>query len=130
MMVNIRKFFYFFISIYLFLSPLAYSEESFQQQTFSFLQLSGMDGWVFKGVNATNTIYLPIMPQWDVENIQLHFIFERAIDSGNPTHLNMYIDDVPFASLELTSEKKIWDVTIPKDRIKKELINLKISNNL
>jgi len=100
-------------------------------KTYSLLQISGLNGFIFKSINASNLLYLPINPQWDIQSIDLHLTLYRATFQDKATNMSAFITDIPISSMQLmggSADRTNWDITIPQNDISGNLLSVKISS--
>ncbi|MCD6039944.1 MAG: cellulose synthase regulator protein [Gammaproteobacteria bacterium] len=102
-----------------------------KQRTYTLLQMSGTDGFILKGASAVKIFYLPILHEWDLDRVSLHFTIYRAALSNKNTTLTLLVNDNPVSSLELSgriNDKTPWDVTIPLSLLKGNTVNIRINS--
>ncbi len=99
-------------------------------QTYTFTQINGLDGFSLKGSNATRELYLPILREWNFDSATLHLIIYRAAFLAKSTTLTIYANNRPIDSIELSgvTTNKVWDVTLPSSLVKNSIINLSFNS--
>lgn len=112
-------------------SPTAIADTAIVSKTYTLLQLGGTDGFALKGSSTSQLFYLPIKKEWDLTNVTLHLIVQRAAFAGQTTTLTLYLGEKPISTFELKGNENgsvAWDVTVPVNLIKGDLINLKLES--
>ena len=69
-------------------------------KTYTLLKMSGTDGFILKGASAIKLFFLPLLQEWDLDNVSLHFILYRAALSGKSNTVTLLVNDNPVSSLE------------------------------
>lgn len=103
------------------------------RKTYSLFQFTGQNGLIFKGVNSANMLYLPLLPQWQLNSIDLHLVMYRAFAENQATNLSLFSDKVPISSMQLKGGPKdlvTWDATLTKQVFFGNTVNLKITSSL
>lgn len=104
----------------------------FTQKTLTLQDINGLSGFNLRGASAGKLFFIPILPQWNLDNIQMHFVLYHAALSKTGITLTLMVNDNPIGSklLEgLASSSETWDVTLPKELLNTQNLNLKITSN-
>jgi len=102
-----------------------------KHKTYTLLQMSGTDGFILKGASAVKVFFLPILHEWDLDSVSLHFTVYRAALSNKATTLTLLVNDNPVSSLELSgkiNDKIPWDITLPLSLLKGDTVNIRINS--
>lgn len=101
--------------------------------TITLQELTTQDAFVLKGLGVSKDLYLPILSDWDVENITLHLnVFRDNLVYKNFS-ITAFIKDYPISSIDLTSainKTNNWNIVIPSQYITTPLITVSFRRNV
>lgn len=102
-----------------------------KSKTYTLLQMSGTDGFILRGASAAKVFFLPVLHEWDLDSVSLHFTLYKASLSNKTTTLTLLVNDNPVSSLELSgriNDKTPWDISIPISLLKGDTVNIRINS--